>query len=239
MADTPQAQDAAGSYLDAVKWMVGLSGAVVAGVFLHPELITQWPRWGRVYVAFVLSLFGVSIFSGVVYLLWITRARRRKEQIAEIDRELTGPAIISTARVEELRKQKEDLGEEEMESKKWLPRWFKIFTGSFYLGAILGLIFFSVQIALASKSKDEDKDKYGKSVCNTQVTVPEHPRFAVVQSAVHRTQHGMQAHTFLLDQQTGEVWQMICDQKGQVVVFERVKKEDLRGNLDTEGEKKP
>ena len=239
MADTPQ--DAAASYLDAVKWMVGLSGAVIAGVFLRPELITRWSGWGRAYVAIVLVLFGISIFSGVVYLLWITRARRRKELIAEIEKQQAAPVVIpDPARAQELRDQKASLEQEETAAKKLVPRWYAIFTWSFYLGAICGLILFSVQIALASKSKDDDQDKCGKAACNTQVVVPEHPRFAVVQSAVHRTQHGMQAHTFLLDQQTGEVWQMICDQKGDVVAFKRVKREDLSGNLEKiDADRKP
>jgi hypothetical protein len=44
--------------------------------------------------------------------------------------------------------------------------------------------------------------------------VPSH--FAVTYSAVHQTNHGREAHTFLIDQSTGDVWQMICAPDGTV-----------------------
>jgi hypothetical protein len=85
---------------------------------------------------------------------------------------------------------------------------------------------FCVQVALAQKNddcKDEKKDCEGKTILVDPL------RYTMTQSAVHRTAHGMQAHTFLLNQQTGAVWQMICDQKGNVVAFQRVKRLDLDG----------
>ena len=228
------AQDSATTYMDAVKWLVGISSAVLAGVFLHPDLITRWSGWGRIYVAVVLSLFGVSIFSGVVYLLWIARARRRKELLAEIERERTAPVVTPDAlRAEELRKQKADLDTEEKLSKKLLPRWYMLFTWAFYGAAVLGLILFCVQIALAHKPEDDCKDKCKKVDACCKTAPPDVPRFTVVQSAVHKTAHGMQAHTFLLDQQTGAVWQMICDQKGAIVAFQRVRRLDLDGRPET------
>ncbi len=48
--------------------------------------------------------------------------------------------------------------------------------------------------------------------------------YEIVQSAVHATRHGKEAHTFLLDKKTGAVWQMICQPKSDVVEFQRVRR---------------
>jgi len=220
-------QDAAAGYVDAVKWLVGISGAVLAGVFLHPEIVYRLPFWGRVYFALTMFLFGVSIFGGVVYLFWINRVRRRKERIAEIDKEQSAPVVIpDPQRAKDLKEEREALLKEETKSKKLLDIWFGIFTGAFYLGSFMGLILFCVQVALAEKCKD-CKDNKKDDAAKTILVDP--LRFTLAQSAVHKTAHGMQAHTFLLNQQTGEAWQMICDQRGNVVAFQKVRRLDLDG----------
>ena len=225
------AQDAAAGYVDAVKWLVGISGAVLAGVFLHPDMITRWSFWGRIYLAVVLFLFGVSIFGGVVYLLWINRVRRRKELIAEIEKEEVALVLIpDRERAQKRGDEKTTLIEEEKKTQKHLDIWFALFTGAFYLASFLGLVMFCVQIALASKGKDDCPDKCRKKDDGVKTVLVDPLRFTVMQSAVHKTSHGMQAHTFLLNQQTGEMWQMICDQKGAVVAFQRVRRLDLNGN---------
>lgn len=225
MPDAP-VQDAAAGYIDAVKWLVGISGAVLAGVYLHPEMLTGLPLRGRVYLAVVMFLFGMSIFGGVVYLFWINRVRRRKERIAEIEKEQSAPVVVpDREKGNQLREEKETLIEEEKRSQRLRAIWFAVFTGAFYLGSLMGLIMFCVQVAFAEKHDDcKKKDCEGKTVLVDPL------RYTMTQSAVHRTGHGMQAHTFLLDQTTGEIWQMICDQKGVVVAFQRVKRLEEEGN---------
>ncbi|MBS1799627.1 MAG: hypothetical protein JSS95_07345 [Acidobacteria bacterium] len=206
MADT--AQDAALGYIDAVKWIVGISGAVMAGVFLHPEEGAKLPEEAKACLAAVVLLFGISSFGGVVYLLWLNNVRRKKELIAELAAKVAAPVLIPDP-VESARLAKEQRDRETKlkQSQTSLNLWYWIFTWSFYLAAILGVFFFMLRIV---RTKDP------------VAAVPLH--FTVVQSAVHKTDHGMQAHTFLLNQQTGELWQMVCDQKGEVVAFRRVKR---------------
>src|SRR5882757_97501 len=116
MADS--IQDAASGYIDAVKWIVGISGALLAGVFLHPELTGNWSLRGKILLVVVLLLLGVSIVGGVIYLLWLNRIRRRKERIAEIDKELSAPVVIpDAARAQELRDERVLLVNEEKGSK--------------------------------------------------------------------------------------------------------------------------
>jgi hypothetical protein len=46
--------------------------------------------------------------------------------------------------------------------------------------------------------------------------LPGPSRFAVAYSAVHQTNHGREAHTFLINESTGELWQMVCAPDGTV-----------------------
>jgi hypothetical protein len=65
-------------------------------------------------------------------------------------------------------------------------------------------------------------------------------RFTITQSAVHKPRKGMEAHTFLLNQQTGEVWQMVCDGPSGAVSFRRAPWLDLNKNAEkVEAGRKP
>jgi hypothetical protein len=227
MADS--AQDAAAGYIDAVKWIVGISSALLAGVFLHPELTSGWPLWGKGALVLMLLLLGASIVGGVVYLLWLNRLRRCRERIAEIDKELSSPVVVpDPQRTQKLRDEKIALLKEDEDSKGTQMFWYWAFILTFLVGGSIGIIAFCAQVVYGQKPKDDCRDKKKDGDAKTVLVDP--LRFTIAQSAVHRTAHGMQAHTFLVNQQTGEVWQMICDQKGNVVAFQRVKRLDLNGN---------
>ena len=45
-------------------------------------------------------------------------------------------------------------------------------------------------------------------------------RFAIVYSATHPSRGGQVQHTFLLDRQTGDFWQMVCQKNGTVAFQE-------------------
>ncbi|HEX7157824.1 MAG TPA: hypothetical protein VF214_02325 [Edaphobacter sp.] len=241
MADT--AQDAVAGYIDAVKWIVGISTALLAGVFLHPELTAGWSTRGRFALAAVLLALGASVVGGVVYMLWLNRIRWRTQRIAEIDKELTAPVVIPNAeRAKELTDEKTELLKDEKDSKETRKRWYWVFILTFLFGGAVGMVVFCVQVVQGQKPKDNCRKDCKAKCCEDKSATPvsDARRFTVVQSAIHRTQHGMQAHTFLLDQQTGEMWQMICDQKGSVVAFQRVGRRDANGNPEkVEAVKKP
>ncbi|RZU42928.1 hypothetical protein [Edaphobacter modestus] len=241
MADS--GQDAAAGYIDAVKWIVGISSALLAGVFLHPELTNGWSFWGKVSLVLVLLLLGASIVGGVVYLLWLNRIRRRKERIAEIDREMSSPVVIPDAqRTQKLREEKVLLLKDEEDSKGTQAFWYWAFILTFLFGGAIGITSFCAQVVYGQRPKDDCKKDCRDKCCDDEgaATTPDLRRFTVVQSAVHKTAHGTQAHTFLVNQQTGDVWQMICDQKGNIVAFQRVKRLDLNGNPEREeAAKKP
>jgi hypothetical protein len=217
------AQEAVLGYIDAVKWIVGISGAVMAGVYLHPEAVTTLSLEAKRCLAAVMLLFGVSSFGGVVYLLWLNNVRRKKELLAETEAKLAAPAFVPNPdETRELEKKRDKLKRKLARAQPSLNAWYWIFTWAFYGAAVLTVLFFMLRIV---RTKDP--------------VVVEPLHFTVVQSAVHRTDHGMQAHTFLLNQQTGEMWQMVCDQKGTVVGFRRVRRLDVNGNPEPDVLKKP
>jgi hypothetical protein len=227
MADA--APDSIAGYVDGVKWIVGLSGAVLAGVFLHPEQLDGRHPLMRPAVAVILGLFVVSMIGGVVYLLWLLRIKRVKESIKEINEELAAPIVIpNPARRAWLECEKKKLEAERDGSGKETGQWFNVLLWPFSIGALAVGVIFCLSVMWPKKPVVVDKPV---------APVPLH--FTVVQSAVHKTGHGMQAHTFLLNQQTGEMWQMVCDQKGEVVGFRRVRKFDTNGLLEPETAKKP
>src|SRR5437870_859929 len=83
-------KDSVASYVDGVKWLVGLSVGAVGGVFLHYEQIVKQPHWVRVTLGADVGLFLLSILGGVHYLLWINAVRTHKDRIAEIESKLPG-----------------------------------------------------------------------------------------------------------------------------------------------------
>jgi MFS family permease len=222
---TPTATtESAAGYIDVLKWMLGLSAGVIAGVFLHPEQIAQASGWGKGAVVVVLALFGLSVIVGVVYLFWLSRVRRIKERLAEIKTELSTPVVTPDAkRTKGLVDEQAELTTENVEAKKDMNEWFTLLLWFFFGAAGIGLIVFCVFVGML-KPPEKAKDP------PPPPPAVEPLKYTVVQSAVHSTKGGMQAHTFLLNQQTGEMWQMMCDAQGKVVSFQRVLKRDLKGN---------
>jgi hypothetical protein len=222
MSDNPPSGDAAAGYVDGVKWIVGLAGAVFAGIFLHPEWLTQWPEKMRIYIAVVLFLFGISIMSGVVYLLWLNSVRRKKERLAEIEGTHSVPMVNPDPGKRKSPAEKRDSIKDELEKAQTpMNFWFAVLRGSFFLAASMGVFAFCFWVARPQKSTESGKK---------QATVPVPLRFTITQSALHKTKKGMEAHTFLLNQQTGQVWQMVCDGQGKVISFRRVPWLDSNGN---------
>jgi hypothetical protein len=221
------ATDAAAGYVDAVKWIVGLSGAALAGVFLHPEQLPQHPPWIKFVVALVVILFVVNVVAGAGYLVWINRVRRIKERLKEIEDELL--ATITECDPEALADENNALTKELKGAPKEMQSWYLLLTGSWCVAALIVALLLCVTIVSPGKTGEIVRAPVGDPLSYT-----------ITQSAVHRTKNGRQAHTFLLNQQTGEIWQMICDPRGTVTAFRRVPRLDLNGDAEKdESRKKP
>jgi len=56
------------------------------------------------------------------------------------------------------------------------------------------------------------------------------PRYAIALSAIHMTNHGREAHTFLINQSDGKLWQMVCSPDG-TIAFNEVPKHNLPATM--------
>jgi hypothetical protein len=62
--------------------------------------------------------------------------------------------------------------------------------------------------------------------------VPPSPPYDIVQSAVHTTRHERKAHTFLVNKDSGEVWQMLCHKNDDQVEFHKIHRYGFDGKPD-------
>jgi hypothetical protein len=207
MADSPKTIT---YYADAIKWSVGLSGAAIGGIALHFADLDRTPGWVHACVVAALFAFAVSIFSGVIYLPWLNLIARADERISEI--EMLLPAATG-AKVTELEAEKLDRQSQRKAAVDRLPLLKMIHNVAFAVAlltlclGVVGVFFYKAEPAKLAQETN---------------------RYVMTQSAVHRTNHGMEAHTFLLDQVTGTIWQMFC-QKGDQVQFREIQRTDANG----------
>jgi hypothetical protein len=93
--------------------------------------------------------------------------------------------------------------------------------------AVIGLAVFAIyqSVQPPKKNVQGEQPHVGPS------SPPAH--YEMVYSAVHHTRHGQEAHTFLLDQTTGDLWQMVCSVDG-VVSFRRIRRLDVNGKVEAQ-----
>lgn len=217
--DTPAASGS--GYSDGVKWTIGLSGAAVAGAFLHLDELSKQPTPGRWILAFAVACFAISIISGVNYLHWLMAADVARIRIPEIEKEqidLGTPDPADKAKVERcdtLDKRHKRYVKKIERAYVVSPRWHVAYIVNFIIAAALATIIFFAAIVRHSAQPDGQQNKQ----CNVgkcPTTVAPANRFVVTYSALHQGRHGKETHTFLLDQQTGQLWQMRCNASGTV-----------------------
>jgi len=90
----------------------------------------------------------------------------------------------------------------------WWRRWD-------VLGIVIGAVVFSVIAGLLWR---------GGPPKQPLVAGPPPARYAITYSAVHQTNHGREAHTFLVDETTGHLWQMRCT-TDDTAQFKRIQRE--------------
>ena len=167
----------------------------------------------------------INVAAGAAYIGWINRLRRVKERLGEIQGELSALSRTGDPQAVQLLTAEEDrLRREQKEAPAEMQSWYLVLIGSWCVAAIMIGLLFWMAIVWPQKKTEE--------IVKAQVSDP--LRYTITQSAVHRTKEGKQAHTFLLNQQTGDMWQMICDPHGTVTAFRRVPRLDLNGNPEKE-----
>ena len=224
MADSPS--NPTGAYGEGVKWILAIAAAAIAGAFLHLKEIEEQNIWTQALLALALALFVYSIWTGMYYLLWLNLVpvafERRKANREELKLLETPTGDGKKEEPDDQIKELNRLIDHDTETIKLSGNakraWHKHYTYSFSAAltfATLGLLLSIFLNAIAPKAKAKDRaDATGSK--RAHVAKGAGTSYNVVYSAVHATRNGREAHTFLLNGKTGELWQMMCDSNGRV-----------------------
>jgi len=190
-----------------INWLVGLSGGAIGGALLKFDWLLKLRVSARVAFLTAACFFLLSILCGVYYAFQVLAVGRLQDELNEAKAEWP-PNEDRTGNVKRRLDKAQD---------KAL---------SFHLGTMLtfgvaGLatiaVLFIALLAPPVEAKKETKrppDKY--LISNSQVYIK------------GRLSH---SHTFLLNEQTGEVWEMVC-RSGGLVEFRRVMRTNHDGAVE-------
>ena len=190
------------------NWLVGLSGAAVGGALAKLDWVLKFPKWGKIGFLVASLFFMVSILVGVFYAFQLFALRTRKQKLDE-EKAKQAPvqADIDAA------KEKVSLANKKVAKFHYLTMaTFAI--ACFATVSCLGAVLFQPAASPPPKPSSVAQNSY------TLTNLPVH--------IGGRLSH---SHTFLLNRQTGAVWQMTC-QKGTLVEFHRVLRTGLNGAPD-------
>jgi hypothetical protein len=219
-------EDAATSYRQGIVWVVGMSAAAAGGAFLHYEQARGLSLIAKSSFLFLVLLFLLAVWSGVNCLFWLFNKVSGEEKLKELEED---HAQGRTPAVDHVSKQTEiqtDLNK----AKRWLTWYHYIMLWSFALAVLFSVVllaFGTFSTAAPVERKEQSALEDGRMNPARSKTRP--TRFVVVQSAIHRTAHGKEAHTFLLDQEKGALWIMTCAKDG-TVEFHRVQTVNVSGD---------
>jgi hypothetical protein len=231
MPDAPTGTDTLSVYRAGVTWLVGLSSAAVGGAFLNFDKVAIAP-WPIRLIFFLAALaFGISVACGIQYFFWLNYTGNQIEKRTEIDNVLAsatapqakkdGATADRPAVVHEIQK-----AWHEIESWHWRTgRAFDVGMGAAGLLLLAGVIWGAPP---KTETGAAGIQNFLMNPSELQSTNP----YEVVQSAMHATRHGREAHTFLLDRKMGAIWQMRCKKDSDVVEFHRVHRYDFDGKAE-------
>jgi hypothetical protein len=205
-ADDPISQASQGT-----NWLVGLSGAAVGGALAKLDWVLKFPKWGKIGFLVASLCFMFSILVGVFYAFQLFALKLRKQKLEE---EKAKPSPVQADI--DAAKQRLDQANEKVAQFHYLTM------AAFALAclatvACLGVVLF--QPAAATKPLKPESAPIIKNA------------YALTNLPVHVGGQLSHSHTFLLNQQTGAVWQMTC-RKGSLVEFHRVLRTGLNGSPD-------
>ena len=208
---------AIGTYGEGVKWILAIAAGAIGGTFLHLDLVKSQVVVVQIAVVLSLMAFSVSVGAGMNYLLWLNRELVAQERIREQRSNLQGANPPSQTAADDAQKiiQKEQGIVDSAASAK--RPWHVTYTNAFIAGFVFAIAAVSVSIGEGiahPKPANASDDKKTCPACTAPV--PDKPAYTLASSGMHRTGHGMEQHTFLLNTDTGEVWQMRCGKDGLV-----------------------
>jgi hypothetical protein len=188
-----------------VNWLVGLSGGAIGGALLKFDwLLKLQPAATALFFA-AASLFFSSILCGAYYAFQMFAVGRRRDELDEAKSVWPPDQIrVDSATIEFTR----------ANAKARKYHVATMFTFGLASIATLAALFFALFRPTPGALEKPTPNKY-----------------SLTTAQVYRAGRASHSHTFLLNQQTGELWEMTC-RKDRTVEFRRVPKTSYDGSAE-------
>lgn len=199
----------------------------MAGAFLNFDKVAAASFWVRLIYFLSAAGFGVAIVCGIQYVNYLNYAANQDEKRMWAD----GRIADTSTSEDDKAKWKERRTEA---WKKYAGAWDKMASWHAWMDLAMSFgIAFAVLLLFAGAiwgaPRPNPAAAGGIQNFLSNLREPNITEYEIVQSAVHPTRHGKEAHTFLLDKKTGAVWQMVCQPNSDLVEFQRVRRMGLDG----------
>jgi len=211
-------RDTLAVYPPSVTWLVGLSGAAVGGAFLNFDKVSAAPWWVRLVFFLAAAAFSVAVYFGVHYIFYLNEVANQNERTALIVKALPGATDEQKLK---LSAQAEQANEAIDEAWKNVGDAHNYSIPAFGIGMALSVVLLGLAVMAGPLPKPGEGGTQNFISVPSDVKSSAAYQFEITQSAVHVTGHGREAHTFLVNKNTGEVWQMRC-RGADEVEFHRV-----------------
>lgn len=152
------------------------------------------------------------------YLLWVNTVPLVRDRIKQNKEELAAVPNTDVAKKAEIERRIAEQTETIKISESAMPSWYKHYTYSFSTALVCATVALLLSMVMNAASKKA-------SNVGVEHQTISHSHYSLALSAVHATGKGREAHTFLINDETGDLWQMVCDQGGHVA-FQKVKRID-------------
>lgn len=203
MPDQPD--DAISRAGQGVNWLVGLSGGAIGGALLKFDWLLKLPYPAKVAFLIAAIFFLASICFGVFYAFQLFAVKQFKDSLEETrKRDPANPASIQEAQTA-LTGERTKAG-----------NYHNLTMLSFALAgtATIAALYFAL---------------FGPPFAPPKPAPLATNKYSITTAQVVRSGRTLHSHTFLLNQQTGEVWEMTC-RSGKAVEFRRVPKASYDGS---------
>jgi hypothetical protein len=208
-----ESKDSIAQVSQSINWLVGLSGGAIGGALLKFDWLTKLRLSAKLAFLTAACFFFSSILFGVYYAFQMLAVRRYRDELGEAQAEWP-PNDKRT-----------DDAKNKLSKARGKARSYHLGTMfTFGLAGIATIVVLCIALLAPPTVAKETKPPPNKYlISNSQVYVR------------GRLSH---SHTFLLDQQTGEVWEMMC-RKGNLVEFRRVVRTNRDGTVEEQQDTPP
>lgn len=205
MPDQPK--DSISQTNQSINWLVGLSGGALGGALLKFDWLLKLRFSAKVAFLIAACFFLASILWGVYYAFQMLAVGRFQDDLDKAKAEWPP----DDNRINEAKQKVEKA------TKKAHGFHLKTMVTFLVAGIATIVVLF---LSLLAPPPAETKE------------VRPHPnKFLITTSQIYSKGRLSHSHTFLLNQQTGEVWQMICS-KDEFVEFRRVNRTNQDGTVE-------